>query len=284
MPVYKITLLFGMESYGWSESYYVSLNAATPLSNVFNNYGIPLGVARQALSGLQALIKWVRISQVGTPFAVQVFDVQSYGWPPYPAIAGPQNNALLVRCQPTNAGPNKNIFLRGMYNAAISQDDWSPSYDWLGAFQSFSNLLTGNQKIGLTYGWWGVIQKASAPVIGYSVSQTTYQVTINTGPIPQTQQPLFASVAVGQKVLVRFSGINVKSELNGTQVCLGVDGNHVMTKEQFGVIPFNRQGNAELPVFGFIQFGGLFWDRMTTRKAGRPFFLERGRQRNRAKT
>lgn len=283
MPTYKITLVFEMNENGWTESYY--LNTPNPLqpSVIFNTYAAQLGSYRQACLCSQANITYVRIATVNVPFAVQTFQFDDFANNNYGTIGYLPYNALLIRCVPTVSGPQKNIFFRGLPSTVFVGTVYQPPAQFTKVITQFINYLLTPQQ-GAVWGWWGVISKTAAPVTGYAYPVTGYQPIVTTGPIPATGNPLFAGLGIGTKLKVRYSGINGKSELNGTQVVLVTGPNTVQTKDNFGLVPFNRAGNCEYPVFGFTTFFALNPEKLTERKPGRPLFVARGRQPNKART
>jgi hypothetical protein len=283
MPNYKVTLVMGWGEYGWTESWYLnSPTTLTPLT-IFNQFASQLGAYRQALLCTGADIEYVRIATVGVPFAVQTFPFNSFANNNFGSPGVSPFVALLLRCTPAAVGPNKNVFFRGIPDNQLGSQSYLPTVAFTKALNQFINYLLTAQNNSV-WGWWGVQSKTSAPVTNYVPAQTGYQQLITTGPVPTTGLPLFQGVNPGTKVRVRYSGINGKSELNGTQVVIVQTPNTALTKEAFGVVPFNKQGNCEFPTYGFSTLSAINAERITERKPGRPLFASRGRQANRAKT
>ena len=249
----------------------------------------------QLLAG-NATLSYIRYSQIGLPFNVQVYALNQLGLfygdkgvPPGLNLINP-GLSLLLRCNQIGGGAVKSIFLRGLPYVIVKDSLYSPTNQWTTAFNNYTNFLTGflaQQQFSTPWGWWGIQSKVTAPVLKYTLgaaAPTLYQVTVTTGPVPATNQPLFAGIAPGTKLLVRFTGINGKSELNGNQVVLVVDPSDVITTHQFGVVPYAFGGKAAYQVFGFHGFQFITPQRLQTRKAGRTLFLEAGRSRNRVRT
>jgi hypothetical protein len=278
MPfTYKFTYYFASQGYGWTESYEKSQPAASSLWDLWTGYGITLGNLRLNMLGNTSVMTYCRVSQVGTRFAAQVFKIFKTGL--YGAASAFPNMALLMRCWQTAPGPGKSIFLRGIPYTIITAGEYTPTAQWSQAGNMWINYLTNSQN-GY-WGWIGAQTSVSSLLTGYAQNVNPplqWQVVVS------TKDPIFQGLAQNTKVLVRFSGINGKSELNGSQVCYVQGPSSVLTKDQFGVTPYVWGGRCELPTFGFNTFNVIQAERLMTRKAGAIAFLERGRARVRAKT
>lgn len=282
MAAIKITLAFQNLEQGWTESYI--LNNPTPGTPALWNtlYGTPLALVRAALLSVDCTQTYIRIAVVGVPFAVQTF--KGVGPGTYAAGQSVPNLAILLRCPPILAGPQKAIYLHGFPGSQVNQGVYAPTFDFSAAIGAFTRFLTsavGNSG----WGWIGVngSTKVKAPLETYTITPG-YQVLMTFNPVPLTQQPIFQGVPVGTKIRLRLSGINTKSELNGVQVCLVNSANTALTVYQFGVLPYSHGGFGVYEPTTFIQFGGLNDEKVVTHKTGKPLFLSRGRAPVRART
>lgn len=281
MPFYKFTLVMSYSGYGWTESYIFNAVVSTPTAVLYNTYGQVLAGLRQNLLCAGASVDFVRISTVGALFSAQTF---SYGVPGQVNPSGVNPNlAVLVRGSQQGNGPSKSIFIRGIPGTSITANSWLPTADIVKAFNNLTAYLTQSPS-GNSWGWLGANEatKITQPISGYTVGDA-FQVTV-TIPTPQGQTAIFAGIPIGTKLNVRFTGINGKSELNGTQVVSVVSTTSCITKQQFGVIPWTHGGTCTLTIAQFNRFFNFEADRLTTRKAGKQLFLERGRSPVRVRT
>jgi hypothetical protein len=294
MPAYKVTMVFGMSGQGWTESYTYNTPATLPLLQVYNNFAVPLINARIAILTSAATITYCRISTQFVRWSAQIFDVSLTGTYGSNAAIGAAlvqgvipNLALLVRCYPVAPGPGKSVFLRGLPYTVCTPNGYNPNGFWKKMIQAFFAVLTGGGQ-GTGWGWIGVteLSQIRCPVLTYAqIPQAPNQFQVNiTFSVNAAGQSIFAGQPVGTKGYVRLSGINGKSELNGTQVVIVTGDLTCMTKDQFGVVPYNHGGTGLSNTYSFTPIGSCSDERLVSRKAGRTLFLERGRQPNRART
>lgn len=273
MPIYKVTLIFESNGQGWTESYYLNTTLSGDADGVYVPFAQPLSNLRLALLGTGAYLTDVRISTYGTPNKVFVEADGRQGT--YAASAAIPNNALLVRCLPLPLGPAKSLFLRGIPQSIIVNQNYAPTTAWVSAYNAWAAFLA--PPAAQPWGWMGVASKVKTPITGYTVTDGfQVLVTTQTTPFTVTNPP--------SKINVRFTGINGKSELNGTQVVIAQTTSSVLTVDQFGVIPWQRGGFVTTQTIGFKAFGYITPERIMTRKAGRPLFEEAGRAKARSKT
>lgn len=282
MAVFKITMVFSYDGYGWTESYLLQTPGTPTPFNVWVGQGLNLASNRGGLLVPAASMDYVRISMVGTRFASQVFPGIGAGtWCAGSNIRGctadglPPNVALLMNWEPFVPGPEKHTFLRGLPSDINVNGKYVPTPVWNKASTIWQNTLYGTGlPAGYAWGWWGVTSSTSAQVTGY-LQNPTGTVTIT------ASQNLWAGVPLGTKVLLRVSGVNYKSTLNGTNVYYTAGQNSCTTKDQIAVSPFVSPGKVEYPLFGFLQgaftAGAIQFERLQSRKCGRQLFLEHGR-------
>lgn len=282
MASVKITLAFQIESQGWTETYILNNPVPGTLQQFNQTYAIPLAQKRAALLSDAVNHTYSRLALVGIPFAVQTFE--GIGAGTYAASQTVPNVAILARCPPLVAGPNKAIYLHGFPASQLTNGFYAPSFEFQAGIAAFRQFVTG--AIGnATWGWIGVNSstKVSAPLLDYTVT-TGFQVLLTFNPVPLTQTAIFQGVPIGTKIRVRLSGINGKSELNGVQVCLVSSPSEALTVYQFGVLPYSHGGKGVYEPTTFIPFGGLNDEKAVTRKTGKPLFLSVGRAKAKART
>lgn len=267
MPLYKITLVFSSQGYGWTEGYTVTDTATSP-GTIYTKYATALLPLRLAMLGQGAFLQYIRISTILTPFNVQTLEIQgSEGL--YNVAAAFPNTALLVRLYPISPGPSKSLFLRGVPYTIIGPDgQFKSNATWLRAYNAWKALISGPNNTA--WGWYGVQNNLKANVTTYVQDPDSFLVSVTVA------TPLFTA-PVGTKINVRFTGINGKSELNGTWPVTVVSTTTVKTVKPFGVVPFVHGGYATNFAHQFNPCGGTQEQRIMTRKAGRQLFLEHGR-------
>lgn len=273
MALWKVTMIFSDQGYGWSESYYLNLSSPQTPQSVYALYGQPLSNVRLPITGNSTALDFVRVSQVNVPFAAIAFRDGRMGT--YNVASLFPNVALLVRAQQVAVGPQKNIFMRGLPYTIVKAGEYAPPDVFNGPLKAFFNYLAPPQ--GLLWGWLGVTSKVSSPVTGYTVT-LGFQVVVT------TLNPIFPVTTPPARISVRFTGINGKSELNGQQVVTCTNATTCQTVDQFGVIPYTHGGKVTVQTKSFVPFNSFVDERINTRKAGRIAFLERGRAAVRAKT
>jgi hypothetical protein len=131
------------------------------------------------------------------------------------------------------------------------------------------------------WGWKG--RPPGAPqkknLLSYVVDAATEQINLT------FDGPLFPALDITKKVTVFLSGINApnKSALNGSQIVIVKTQATATTVKPLSVFPFQAGGHGiyEPPAFVGISFGQPL--RIGERKAGRAFFVERGRRPVRAR-
>lgn len=278
---YKVTFIFSLNGQGWTESYYLQTpNTITP-QQVYDNYASILASFRQSMLATNAFMDYVRVSTVGVPFSAQSFKYAGQGL--YSQISTESFVALLVRCVPVQPGPQKNIFIRGMGVNNFTGTVYQPSAEFIKAFSAFKGYIQSNPQ-GAGWGFLGTNEstKLKALVTGYTVGVGNL-VTVSMAPL-STNVQIFAGIPLNTKINVRFTGINQKSELNGTQVVTVTTDHSCTTVKPFGVIPFAGGGTCTYQLKQFNGFLQMNDTKVTERKTGKELFLLRGRQSNRVRT
>lgn len=280
LPVtYKISLIFSANGYGWTETYYLNVATANVPKFIYQNFGKQLSYLRMQFLSQDARLDYIRISLVGTPFTAAVFPNDNG---PYNgnigAIAVDMDSpsvALLCKFYNIVPGNTRSLFLRGIPEDCITNSEYNPTTRFQAAFNSWATYLVGSQ--GVNWGWWGVTSKVSGLGLSYTVNA-------NFTVLVKSVAAIFGAAVPNKKYLVRFSGWNYKSALNGTQVCYNVDASTWVTKDQISLVPNTVTGTIEWPTYGFQQGGLPQIERAMTRKVGRQLFLERGRAPRRIRT
>ncbi len=272
---YKFTMFFEGGGQGWTESWVLYNQSQIGLGILNTAYGNQLVNLRSQLLSNSNYLTYLRINQIGTPFASQLFEYNQIGQ--YQAITAPINVALLLNAYGTAPGPAKHVFLRGIPESVVSGSSFTLSYAFQASFNAYVKFLqVGSAQVN--WGWIAVISKTFSPTKNSYTQNVDETVTVT------SNIALWTGVPVGTKILVRFSGFNGKSQLNGTQVCYVESATTVQTKDQIALAPYVYGGRIEYPIFGQNGLSSMNVERIMTRKAGRPFFVERGRAPRRART
>ena len=268
----KVSFIFSENGYGWTENYVVNTSTMSP-TNVYLTQLGDLVNARLNLLGTGASLDYARISVIGQPRNARLIALQN-GAGRYGAAAAHPNLALLCRMYPGAAGSSKSLFMRGIPGSIVGPDGvYTPNSTWNTPLQTWISIIssTGQNK----YGWYGTISPQVSNVNSYTVN-VSEQVTV----IMAT--PIFGQVQNNTRTLVRFSGINGKSELNGQWPVTVIDGSTCQTVGQFGLQPYRYGGKATWTSKAFQAIAGVSPLRIDTRKAGKEYFLEPGRRGARA--
>ena len=280
MPVYKVTMIFNQDGYGWTESYALNFPAGIGVKQVLGLYAVPLCNWRRQILVQAATLEYVRVGTFGTRFAVQTQRVNLIGnykgSASNPALVNGlhPNWCLLLRNYQAVPGAGKSTFLRGLPDEINVNGIYTPTAAWIAALANYTSSLTGAQQA--QWGWWGALTNANAPLTTYTQTQQE-TVLLTCGNNPVTNAALFLAIPVGTKLLLRVSGVNGKSAINGTNVYFVRSANTAETKDQIAVAPYIYGGNVELPAFGFASISTVADERLQSRKCGRQLFLEHGR-------
>jgi hypothetical protein len=92
---------------------------------------------------------------------------------------------------------------------------------------------------------------------------------------------IFAGIPAGTKVKVFVSGVQGAATSNGSQIVIPSAPNSCTTVKQIPTFAYTSGGFMTFSRPLFYLIGGLFTRRLVERKAGRPLYLSRGRQRAR---
>jgi hypothetical protein len=268
MAIYKVTLVFSSQGYGWTEGYFIQSSATQP-SVVFAQNAQQLVALRLAMLGQGAFLNYVRVSTVLTPFFVSTNEIQNAEGL-YNVSAAFPNTALLIRFSGLQAGPQKNLFLRGVPYTIIGPDgQFKSNATWLRAYNAWKGYISGpNNSL---WGWYGVQNNVKSNLTTYVQDPDSFLVSVT------VRDPIFTA-PIGTKQNVRFTGVNGKSELNGTWPVTVVSTTTVKTVKPFGVVPYVHGGYATVFAHTFTFNASTQEQRIMTRKAGRQLFLEHGRQ------
>jgi len=273
MPSFKCTIFFSQGKYGWSESYTQLRNDS---SYVFAMARLQnLCAFRATILGSQAEIVGQRVSQfniTGDGFAkdqLYTGSLQADSNDPFTAVLATFTNATFSsrkvvywRGVPDDVSQRGGVYVPGAvpgFSANIAQ--------------LISYLLTSQSDY--SWGWWGrpTPKPVAVPLSGYTIDVGTGAVNVS------FNGNIFTNAVIGTKQNVFFSGVNApaKSALKGTQVVTVLTQDTCRITRPLALFPYVGGGQATWAVPVFQQFSAGDDERVTERKAGRNFFVERGR-------
>lgn len=283
MTIWRGSLLFFQQGYGWSESWDwddQQANNKDPAAAAAQF--VQLIGPRMALAGSTTYCNGIRISaaNVFRDAALVSFSgtgatgtVGTNGQSAAPATA------LLCKHNPATFGlPSSYRPYRGIPTSMVTNGGiWTPTAGWTANWDAWKNLL---RNLGM--GWMGLSQQLRGIV--QSVIQTpnasTATITLRApmNATPPTAPPTLPPV--NSKITVAFSGIQGASQANGRHIVTTVDGQVFVTLNRLAVSAYVAGGNALYSAKAFVKDGGTGQTlRIDERKPGRPFYLSRGRRR-----
>lgn len=284
MPVVKLNAFFkDDDGEGWSEQHEKDGGSSiTSLTTFLNGFHSLMQSFRRPLLGGDAFYLGCRASYKTDTGAIAGDNIFLD-----PPMRGPQtfggatvnlpktSDAVKQRMRNDASTARSDIYLRGIWKDVINAGvlDFGVNAQ-AGEWKRRLDIYTG-QLVQLGYGWVGINPALTSRgrVTGY-VSNPTGTVTLNLtqvtgGPIP----------AAGTKVTCSFAKINAsKSILNRSFTCVvDVGAAAVTTTEKVAVSAFETEGTYIIQVKGLIPYAAASYVKLSSRKTGKPFGLERGR-------
>lgn len=270
MPVFPMQVFFKtLEGEGWSERYWwegtTDINMLTTLMKTFAQ-------SRALMLSQDSAVQWIRL---GSNFKRDplIFDQEND-----PSTEGPATNAglntvddaILMRLEAPGVGYNR-LFFRGIPQDCIRGMSYQPTPAFQTAFMAFRNMI-------LTSGNFAVrafVDNPGTPVQVLSASQGSPKGISLTVADGTTFVNIFSLRIAGASVF-GYNGVkNILSGAQPTKPCVLILG---------GAKPPANNPTADMvtatPRTGFYAVVSQFFvERVTNRKAGRPFGLSRGRAR-----
>jgi len=290
MPVYfRVTYGFTMSGQGMSETSVFPGPDSTSSQQFYDAVALPIALKRKELLAREAVLIACRVAKVrnvdGTVARRNVFpkklNLRSALTAGY--NAGDQPNACAVVAGSTADGDDtKRISMRcipdeivtdgGGYNAS-GANGWGTRFtDWATLYQSAQA------------GWF-----AQKPLAG-PVNLTNYTINVNNTIKFTAETDIFADGDVGKVRMVRVSGVNAGSVVNGEHQVRVTTKAQVTTLKSLAVFPYSFGGQIVSYVYpepfvagGSVQQVPPTWyvSKIGTHKSGRPFASTVGRRPNR---
>lgn len=285
MPSVRLTAFFkDDDGAGWSETHDKDGGASiTSLTTFLQSFDSLMQSFRRPLLGGDAFYIGCRASYRTSTGAVAGDNLLRD-----PPLRGPQtfggtavnmpkaSDAVKARLRNDASTARTDIYLRGIWRqvivAGVLNFDTAEGAEWKRRADIYAAALVQN-----AYGWVGTNPATTSRgrVTGYTANPTG-TVTLNLTPTNGVALP-----AAGSRVTVEFARLNSsKSILNGTFVCIVDTGAAaVTTTEKIAVSDFESEGTFIAKQTGLIPYAALSYYKLSSRKTGRPFGLERGRSR-----
>lgn len=265
--VFKCTMIMEGREHGWTESYWISsteLNYAAVMRE-FNK----LADKRSKLLGNPCYIKGLRVSRQDETGEGLLTQDDLPAPDPEAKSAAQDNVALLIRVGDIVNKKRKHIFLRGIWDDVEGGNgEYIRNFEgWQPKVKAFVAHLTDLKR---KWGWWGVTDKTTVPLAGYTVG-ADQRLTFT------AIAPVFPVPTFGKRSQIRLSGVNGRSKVNGLQVVDIIDATHAVTYLPVANVPYVFGGRVTFNFYGFIQAFGAQDMRITTRKSGAPLLESRGR-------
>jgi len=284
MPdLYRVTFAFAGKSQGWSESYTFPADGTNP--GTFNATTVlPIAQARAALLAREYKMDAYRVAKIrlndGSPVkrAALLFTPDlgpggtTSGW------AGCQpRECVIIQAIDATGQRKKQVFARGIPDQIIEDGgelNFGETIGWFSKLASFTSRLIAAQA-----GWLEDIPSGNASnVTGYVLNPNgTVKVAF--------EDNIFAAIAAGSQRLVRLSGINGSSRLNGANQMIVNDATHATTAKALAVFAYSFGGKGVLYIYPKPFISAVAWNAelARTHDTGRPIIASRGRQRAQAK-
>lgn len=285
MTIWRGSLLFHQQGYGWAESWdwddQIPANKDPSLASA--QFGQLIG-PRMALAGSNTYLNGIRVSaaQVYRDAALVNFaGTGNVGTQGALGQSAPPATALIVKHNPSTFGyPSSYRPYRGLPVSMVTNGGiFTPSAGWSSSFNAWKAMVKN-----LNMGWLGMTQQlrglvqSVVPTPNASTATITLRAPMNT--IPPAAPPVLPPF--NQKIVVAFSGISGASQANGRHIVTTPDGIVFTTVGKLAVSAYVAGGSALYSVKTFTKDAGTSQAvRIAERKPGRPFYLSPGRRRAR---
>jgi len=275
----RCTMVFQSPGHGWTETFYYTAagdDLTTPQTAWVLNAG-----RRAALLGSSAYIKALRFAIVINA-AGQVTKNRS-------VLRKVKISPNLQQVDNTLAAPgtcavatfynadqsrHKLTYLRGIPDDIENNDGtYNPAGagGWGNRFDNWVELMRINATTIANVGWWGFVPFPPITLVGYTVNATTSVVTVT---LPAGA---LAAYTAGQRIAVRFRGVNVHSVLNGQQVITVVDDHTARLTKPLAAGPYMGVGEMILYTRTSVPIASASVPFIGSRKLGAPLLVSHGR-------
>jgi hypothetical protein len=277
MPRYKVTYIFDMPKHGFTESWWVD-HSDTNLDAVRDTARF-VAEKRALLMGDGCTMQACRIAnadaagRVGKTYSMIFTGDADNG-------SMPSNVAINCIFGTTDNQFQKIVQVRGGW------DQWEGvggnlivNNDLLTRFGAWKAMLISKQ-----FGFRSIVSRARFGVTGYTVTANG-NVTVNVVHAEAPGTNLLTAVGpVGTIKTARFSKVNGKSRLNGTQVIVVTSPTTVELVKPLALTAYVSPGAMEVPSYTVRPVANGDIQRLGSRQAGAPLLASRGRAPARPRT
>jgi hypothetical protein len=284
---YKVTFFYTVNTYGFSESWYVP--SGTTYLAVLNQCYAYIS-RRMACSGAQTFCTYFRVSSIFLPTTrtAAVFTANPNGgsvqgtFNAFNSETDDASVAILVKCYASTNNFVKNWYMRGIPDVEVEQGG-------LIALDPTFRLALGTLGTFLFQSQWGWLASVRPATLTGPIQSITQGPT---GQVFFTMNVNITPPGYGQNqdFQARCSGAKGVSNLNGplTIYSSGVTGLSYGTRDVIWIgslyVPLTGTLTVRTPTLVAVNvptLGGIQAFRVVTRKAGRPSYQSPGRRRNR---
>jgi hypothetical protein len=271
VAIVKATLIFQVQSFGWSESFFwqVSSNDLNPQMASLQ----VLAQKRAALLGSQAFVKAERVSFERTDAGLPVvgdslLQYIRYNGSTVPGADDP-DTAVLVTMRNLVAARRRNMFLRGIWDDVNGAGGfYLPTVGgWQSAFNNWAAAMLARQA-----GWMARTVVNTVGISGYTVDP-------DTGFVLVTLNAPAGQLVVNETQQVRIRGVNVTSPINGTQLIRAKSETEFWLEKPLALIAYQFGGEVLFYDQHFEAAATIDGQKIVTRRAGAPLLQSRGRRR-----
>lgn len=267
------TAFFQQNGYGWTESYFRDSNSVTDLAALADFDREQIWAARSVALAKQASIVAQRTSFTEVRGDSVLNNIPMAGNPAWNSEDA--NTAILVRLGNIDNTRRKNVFMRGVPDdMVVNGGSIGGAPGWKNAADAFFNKI-----IDFNYGWMSITTRVNFPITGY-VANAEKKVVITIGADPVLGLP------IGTKVVLQGInvGVGLPSVLNGNHPFIVTGATEVTTAKRTAVFSFPGVGGfLRMNTKALLQAKSVRYQKVDTRKAGKPSNQQAGRARVKAK-
>jgi len=274
----KVNLIFELGTNGWSETYYTDQTSGQPLIDAFNvAYG--LADRRSQLLGTPANLTAIRVADVDNPRRSTLtavgegtpYPLTSYA---YDSNADKVQTSALLGCTDVNGTVQRRLYISGnpdnVYN--VGQPINPDRAAWNLKLNGFTGVLTN--------GTWQI--RGHSRITATDPGSDVTNVIVYASDLSKTQLTLDPDVGAVEQDYIKLYKIPGLNTPMGIQRVLKVvnPGVYVVGYTLPSGFSFAPGGKGILLEDEFQAIGFATFERIVSRKRGRPLSLTRGRRRS----
>jgi len=256
MAFYRCQAFYQSGITGWSETYFTTQNTSQLALNALNS----LMPSRMSLSTPDVSCQYQRVSDEALFRDSNVSENVYTGTYSTGGTSDPTFVALLFRLSASDYY-RRSLFLRGVPDNLIVAQLFQPGGTWVNNYRQFQAALIGSWQIR------AFLRLATTPLNGLLIS--------NTGLVTTLQNH---GIAVGNTV--RFRRVITTPRTTGDHLVIAVPSPTTFQLQQWKpAVTYANPFIVQQSIIQGAQITQAIWERLVSRKTGRPFDLPRGRRR-----